>query len=343
MGLSKPPSVELSPSDVRLNCLGSEPVSGQITLRTEAKKWVYARVESDAPWLRVTTPNVSGPQQAVILFEVNPQNLPPDPVDEGLLKIVANAGQALTARVAVDVMQPAIVRRPGDQSSRRSKLRTPAQDGAVSKDGTAPPGPSTEPIVCTANPILVGALAGLVFRLLLALPADLYARVLASGASGRVPAGTFASWLASPVSNVTFVRQFVLATWWLGAMLGFLVMWRRSERKTDLVFGSIAGGVLGLAGTATFACLLPGLDLLPRFLWRTMALQAGWTDHTGTAWLWTPVWIAFAITVWTLMGAAVGILLRCLGRPGAQLLNGLEELLASFFRVCGLATRRWAK
>ena len=43
----------------------------QLTLQTGAKKWVYGQISSDNPWLKVTTPQVSGPQHAAIAFEID--------------------------------------------------------------------------------------------------------------------------------------------------------------------------------------------------------------------------------------------------------------------------------
>jgi hypothetical protein len=301
MGLSKPPPVALSDAQVSLSCFAGETAAGQITLRTEAKKWVYARVESDAPWLRMLTPNVSGPQQAVIAFEADSRNLPTDREHEASVKILANAGQTLEARMRLEVR-------------RQVKTVTPR----------------------VARPFLVGALAGLVGRLLLALPADLYARVLASGSGDPVPAGSFASWLASPVSNGGFVRHFVLATWWLGAVLGALVLWRRGSNKGDVVCGAIVGAVAGLAGSATFACILPGLDLVPRLLWQEFAAAVGWTEYTGSAWLWTPAWIVLALAWWTLLGALVGFVLGIAGSRGARLLGHVGGVLSWVLRLFGL-------
>ena len=140
MGLSKPPAVQLSPAEVSQSCLPGEVVQGQLLLRTSARKWVYARVESDAPWLRLPAQNVSGPQQATIAFEAHAQHLQPGRIHEANLKVTANAGQTLLVPVRLDV------RRPVTRADRD--------------------GPS---------PILVGAATGLLFRLALVLPADLAA------------------------------------------------------------------------------------------------------------------------------------------------------------------------
>src|SRR5262249_8186300 len=71
LGLSKPPAVQVSQAEVRCTCTHPETVRGQVQLQTAAKKWVYASVTSDARWLKVLTPAVSGPQQAAIAFAID--------------------------------------------------------------------------------------------------------------------------------------------------------------------------------------------------------------------------------------------------------------------------------
>src|SRR5205807_1652234 len=99
MGLSRPPVVKVSQPDVRLTCTYPETVRAQVMLQTAAKKWVYGQVESDVPWLRVTTPSVAGPQQAAVGFEIDARLLPAGRPAEGTLTISANGGQTLTVRV----------------------------------------------------------------------------------------------------------------------------------------------------------------------------------------------------------------------------------------------------
>src|SRR5262249_1698769 len=161
----------------------------------------------DAPWLRVTAANVSGPQQAVISFAVDSYDLAPGRQYDANLRIVANAGQALAAHVRALVQPP-----------------------------VAPP--IQRP---TARPFVVGAVAGLVLRLLLGVVGDLYARVLMGGST----AGSFASWLETPAITGPFVKHLVLATWWLGAVVGVFLLWRRSSKVTDLLCGIISGAMAG--------------------------------------------------------------------------------------------------
>jgi len=103
MGLSKPPVVQVSQQEIRLQCTYPESVRGQVSVQTSNKKWVYAAVESDSPWLKVLNPQVAGPQQASITFEADSRLLPPGGPALGQLKVIANAGQTLLVRVGLEV------------------------------------------------------------------------------------------------------------------------------------------------------------------------------------------------------------------------------------------------
>src|SRR5438045_8003599 len=107
------------------------------------------------------------------------------------VRVIANAGQTLTLRVLAEVS------RPHEPFTRR-----------------------------LLRPFLAGAILALVFRLLLAGPADVYARVLAGGPTS----GSLQSWSQSPIIDSAFVKHFVLATWWIGAVAGTVLLWRRGSR-----------------------------------------------------------------------------------------------------------------
>jgi hypothetical protein len=106
LGLSRPPSVELAQPDVHLQCGSAEVVRGQLRLVTPDKKWIFAHAETDVVWLRLLTPVVCGAQKAVVSFEVDSSLLEPGRSSEAVVRLVANAGQQLTARVHVDVVRP---------------------------------------------------------------------------------------------------------------------------------------------------------------------------------------------------------------------------------------------
>jgi len=63
-----------------------------------------------------------------------------------------------------------------------------------------------------------------------------YARLL--GGASRVPApGSLQSWLLEPSPDEGFLRLFVLATWWVGPLLGAIVVlwiWRMMKSRTTV-------------------------------------------------------------------------------------------------------------
>jgi hypothetical protein len=269
MGLSKPPTVAPSETEFRFTCVPPEVAVGQVLLRANAKKWVYATAESNRHWLRVSAPTVSGAQQAALGFEID-SSLMDAGSHEGTIQVTANAGQQLAVRVFVDV------HRPQEPFTRR-----------------------------LLKPFLTGALLGLLTRMCLALPADVFARVLMAPADAEAPPGSFVSWLRPPALESSFPRWFVLATWWVGALLGAAWLWRRGGRLADVLCGAVAGSVAGLIGAATAACLWPALDLPPRLVWG--GLRKAVPDGTGAAWFWTPLWVLTASACWGVMGGAVGL------------------------------------
>ncbi len=102
MGLSKPPEVQVDPAEVRLTCDFPKLARTQLTLKTAAKKWVYAAIASDSPWLKVVTPQASGPQQANIAIEIDTQLGLGTPL-EGKLRVIANGGRVITVPVSAEV------------------------------------------------------------------------------------------------------------------------------------------------------------------------------------------------------------------------------------------------
>jgi hypothetical protein len=182
------------------------------------------------------------------------------------------------------------------------------------------------------RPFLTGLLLGLLYRLCLALPADLLARVLWPPAGLDVEPGSFASWLREPGPESAFIYKFVLATWWPGALLGALWLRRRGGRPADVLCGAVSGAVAGLLGAATLACLWPALDLLPRLLWPAM----GRAVPGGSAWLWTPLWMLTASACWAALGGLIGLALQLTGGPGAWLLARTASPWVWLFGACGL-------
>lgn len=319
MGLSKPPPVLVSQPEVQLACQYPESARAQITIHTPARKWVYASVESDSPWLRVLTPQPFGPQQATIGFEVDSRQVPGTRA-EGRLNITANAGQALTVRVSAEVR--------GMPRARRGR-------GAL-------------------QPVFSVALAFLVFRLLLVPFVDFFARdAAARSAAHRVGLPTqdtsferIGGWLDLPWNQLLlgitemdtatrefrhylvsyFIRAMVLGTWWLGAVWGAMRMLRRGG-PGDMGWGIVAGSIAGFALSATLTCGFLIIEMVPLGLW---SLWGG--GNLGLLVLWVPLTLLW----WTALGGMLGLVLGWLPPLRKTLLAPVQNAFAGLCRLCGL-------
>jgi hypothetical protein len=303
MGLSKPPTVRLAETNLQLFCNAGETVSGQFTLRTEARKWVYANASADVPWIRFRTPSATGPQQATMSFEAASRGLRADQAHLGTIRVVANAGQELQLPVRLGVL--------------------PAEP--------AEPVPRTRRL----NPILVGATAAILIRLLIALPADLYARALAPVADGAAVPGSLAAWAQPAHTAPSYAPRLVMATFWLGTVLGAIALGRAGKRRTDILFGGIAGVAAGLAAGGTLAVLLPTFDVLARFLMQKLMSVMG-SAASGAPWLWSPVWIIVAALCWGLVGGVVGALLGVRRRGRGAVMDDTSGSIARLLGTVGL-------
>ena len=340
---------------MRLQCEAPEVARGQVTLRTPAKKWVYAQASGDKPWLRVTTPNVSGPQQSTISFEVDSAQIGDGPAHDALLQISANAGQRFQVRVHVEVRRPRGQRAPTRPAPPVVAPGLPPPAPAAPFDFTRPTPPSVgRPTAGGYVPRLIqaaviGAVLALLLRLVLFLPADLYARVVArafGGPAAAVPTAGWDFWRLGPMTEAAgdkpsvidpgFLRQFVFATWWVGGAAGMLLVWRSGGRWTDMACGGVAGAAAGVAGAATLGCVTVLLDGLPRMLLGALGVAAGPSSAVLSPWLATTLWLVFAVGCWTLLGAGFGLLLGAFGVRGGRLLGMAAAPLAWLLRACGL-------
>jgi hypothetical protein len=165
----------------------------------------------------------------------------------------------------------------------------------------------------------------LLLRLLLVGPADLYARL---AGSLRIPTpGTVDYWLREPAIDGDFLRLFVLSTWWVGAVVGVILVWRRGGSWADRFCG--AGAFAGLGGAATLGCVLVAVDAVPRGL---LALITG-VRGSSSAVLGTLLWLVLAVFCWAVLGAGLGAVLGVVGQRGARLLVGAAAPLAWLFRL----------
>jgi hypothetical protein len=335
MGLSKPPPVQISQSEVRFTCNYPERSRFQITLNTPARKWVYGQVESDKPWIKVQTPNVGGPQQAAIVFEIDP-TLAQRGRAEGRLKIIANGGKTLTVRVVGDM-----------------------------RGGPRPPGSGL------LKPLVTMAMACVLLRLAVVPVADF----LAPGPAARTalsrislppgpdsPLVETGGWLELPWSKIFggadgllklerispgggdvlvsefrhyfvayYARTFVLWLSWIGAAVGLIVMTRRRETLVDPVWGLVAGATLGVFISASVACVILLVEVPLHGLW-DLVLGGGKSAGVGLLLL----WVLLVLGYWMVLGFGLGLAAALLAPVRRTLLVPAQSLLAGLFRLCGL-------
>jgi hypothetical protein len=354
LGLSRPPVVQLSQTEASYAVGDAALQRGQVVLSTGEKKWVYANVESDAPWIKVLTPQVSGPQQALIGFSIDARLAAPGRVNEGTLTAVANGGQQLALRIR---LQSGVLR---SSLSRR-----------------------------VLQPVLTCTLMLLLLRLAFFPVVDLYGRAAAASAGLDValppavqnvrPSMAWGGWLNLPWRGIYFqgnpeilkdlardwqkaklqsapaesepaeiefdakyfdctrdfrdyftsyiLRLVIGCTWWIGAVLGVFALWRRGS-FLDCPWGLVAGAAAGIAGSATLGIAVLALDLVPQIVW-DFGLH-------GSGVLRLPIWGVLVLTWWTLLGAGLGVLLSSTGPIGRLCLLPFQSLLSDVFLLVGL-------
>lgn len=338
MGLSTPPPVRLSQSQVQLTCVVPDRPRAQVSVQTPVKKFVYAAISSEVPWLQVLTPDISGPQQAAFQFAVVPEQLPRGKSAEGTLQVLANGNQKLPLTVRVEIVRPA-----------------PALPQRL------------------LSPILLLALLFLLVRLLLIPVADFYARpaavaeaaqrAAAQPPSTNAPVNTQAGWLQLPWTGLLlqgdyqmpehflgsrpeqqirdrqnfrdfvvshFIRDFLLLTWWIGPLVLIVLLYRRSG-LADALWGLVAGLFLGIILSATLACLVLMLDLLP------LQILSGLFADREPSLLLLLIWSAAAVVSWALFGALLALVLTLLGPLGQPFLTAVHDVMTQGLRLCGLS------
>ncbi len=149
LGLSKPPTLQIEPTEIKLDCQAGSQCRLDVLLQTNVKKWVYAHVEADQPWLKLNESDVSGAQRVGIQLQIDGRHMTAGQAHHGMINVVGNSNQAFHVPVQVQVA-PSV----GNFYQRFLQV------------------------------ILMGLLSGLFFRVVL-LPVDLLAR----GFNGEIPPG----------------------------------------------------------------------------------------------------------------------------------------------------------
>jgi hypothetical protein len=118
-------------------------------------------------------------------------------------------------------------------------------------------------------------------------------------------------------------------TWWIGAVVGVFVLWRRGN-FVDGTWGLVAGAGAGIAASATIGSIAIAGDLGPHFIWH--ATLQNMADEL----LLLPLWIMLVLAWWVCVGLAVGICLTLLGPLARPLLHPFSIMLTACCRLAGL-------
>jgi hypothetical protein len=386
MGVSKSPPVELTPVELRLTCKPNDTQRAQVMLQTAKRKWVYAQIRSDSPWLKPIHAQVAGPQKASIPLEIDTHHWSLGGRAEGKLTVEANGGQRLTLKVTVEVhgaaaatkpkLPPAPIRAPeaapfdfssfaasepvaaapADETPRRAERPLPT---AVSSAGGFKfvPALATMVLVCLMLRIILIPLIDLEGRSAIAAAA---ASKLGFEPSSDSPFHHAGGWLQLPWLAILgdvdgqfpasvfrpgpgevkttefrhyfvsyFVRWFVLCTFWIGAILGVILVLRRGGTTHDVPWAIVAGAGAGLAGAATLAALFLGGEMLPHAVWQ-LAVGA----HGGAGYL--ALWSLIAVACWLLIGVGMGLVVPWIRPLRRLLIDPFQALLAGLFDICGM-------
>jgi hypothetical protein len=126
-----------------------------------------------------------------------------------------------------------------------------------------------------------------------------------------------------------FLRIVIGWTWWLGAIVGVFLLWRRGNVK-DGPWGLIAGAAAGVVGGATVGCAVIIGDLGPHLIFDSLFSS----KESGLLLL--PLWGLLTAIWWGCLGCSLGFCLTLLGPFGRPLLYPFQVGLAGTFRVLGL-------
>jgi hypothetical protein len=399
MGVSKPPPLQLSKKELRLTCKYRDSARAQFTLQTPAKKWVYAHITSDSPWLKITTPQVSGPQHATVGLEIDTNLWNLGPLGEGKVTLAANGGEKLTLKVIVEVqgapagVQPKPVVPTPTPAPIPAATRAPAPTPTPTPTHTPAPSPivlgeppyrpttasrNETPAVASSTgggvkfiPALMTTILVCVALRLIMIPfVDMLGRpsVVASAADklGVAPdsesdVAHFGGWLKLPWLTILsgadrtmkadlfqkdrqdevstqefrhyfatyFIRWIMLRTWWIGAILGVIMVLRRGGGVLDVPWGIVAGTFAGLVVSATLAAFFLIGEMLPHTLY-----SLGIGAHGGIGLL--LLWAVFAMICWLLLGIGLGIFVPWIAPLRRLLIDPFQSLLASAFSLFGL-------
>jgi hypothetical protein len=340
MGLSRPPLVQISPRSLDVQCRWPETKRVSVNLQTASRKWVYATIVSDTPWLRPAQRNVAGPQQAAVAIDVDARMAVANGAEsKGTIHLTANGGQKIALPVRLIVEGAPRPRKPLGSIARTLLCTTlffmllrfalvPFVDMGGRTEIVRQAAVKTG-LDLSATSFLheVAGWLRLPWGSILAGSEQPLPEAVA-GEGHVVSARVFRDYFAS-----RFIRSLALWTFWIGGPVGAYLARRQGSGVLDALWGFIAGIPAGVMAAATIASLFLVCETVPHMMWS--AMFSTWTGIG--AWM---VWASVAVVGWGLCGLAAGLAIlfipgmrRAVGGPIATMLGGLFD----FCRLRGLA------
>jgi hypothetical protein len=162
-------------------------------------------------------------------------------------------------------------------------------------------------------------------------------RILAAGDDPNFTAAVFQPGNDAKVSTVEFrhyfaayfIRWFILRTWWIGAVVGVILVLRRGGGVLDVPWAIIAGAAAGFAVAATLAAFFLIAEVVPTVLWH---LAIG--KHGGIGFL--LLWIVLALICWVIIGLGLGVALPIIAPLRRLLVDPFQSLIAAAFGLVGM-------
>lgn len=373
MGVSKPPPLQIAPAEYRFKCKQGETVAGQVTLQTPVKKWVYAQVSSDSPWLKATNPQVAGPQRANVPFEIDTSQWRHGPRGEGQLLLVANGGQKLALKVIGEVEgSPAFREQPP-----MPRPKTTPPPATIAAGPPPAPVPAAAPSIAHAGVKFVPALMTtilicMLLRLFMVPLVDCIGRQsVAAEAAAKLgvepsPNSPFAEWggwlrlpwlpiltgsdgkfsaaVFQPGSNAE-VSEPEFRHYFVSYFIRWLVLrtWWLGAVLAVLLVWQRGGGMLDLPWAVVagaFGGFAVSATLAALFLAGELLLYAIWQfaigPHGGGGYLF--LWILLALFYWLFIAIALGVILPWIGPLRRLLIDPFQWLIAAGFRAIGMTT-----
>ncbi len=372
MGVSRPPPVHLSQNEFRFTAKHRDTIKAQVTLQSSVKKWVFAEVSSQSPWLKPTNPQVAGQQHATVPFEVDTNLWNLGPIGEGMLTLLANGGQKLTLKVVVEVLDL-----PGIQNARPARPLPTATFAPGAPPTTYAPRLDTMPGIDLSAAsrlkyvpaLMTMILLCLLFRITMAPLADGLGRSsAASSAAAKLgiepaPGSPFAEtggWLQLPwlpilagadgefkasvfqPGNNADVNRTEFRHYFASYFIRWLVLrtWWLGALAGVILILRRGGGPRDIpwgliAGAATglgVSATLAAFFLVAEMIPHALWHFVGAQSGFGALLMWT----LLATLCWLVVGVGLGVIVPLIAPVRRLVIDPLQGLIASLFRVLGM-------